>query len=167
MASEFEVRLLQRIRLRFQESTKLTPPIATLATARKALPKRYCPLIEQELHILRFVALVLVSASIPALRVARALQWFGAVDEADIEDAGEWLHVRYDEGAVLWGRLIGRDELCELREAESGQDCGDVGVVTEIKVEDLGGREGGLHTGKCHCEVYCQLCALLRKEFMD
>lgn len=145
MTSILKVGLLQRISLRLQESTKLTPPITSLTTAREALPKRNSALVEQELHILCLAALILICASVPALRVTSALQRLGAVDEADVEHAGKRLHMRDDEGAVLWSRLVRGNEFSELGKAESSQDCGDIGVVAEVEIEDLSGREGRLH----------------------
>ena len=160
MTSKLEVRLLQRISLRIQESIKLTPPITSLTTAREALPKWNRALVEQELYILRLAALILISTRISALGIASALQWLRSVDEADVKHASERFHVRDDESAVLWSRLVGGNEFRESGKAESGQDCGDVCVVAEVEVEDLSGWEGGFHAGKCYCEMYCQLIAL-------
>lgn len=166
MTSKLEVRLLQSISLRLQESSELTPPIASLAAARKALPKRNRALIEQELHILRLAAFSLISTRVSALGIATALQWLGGVDKAYVKHASERFHARDDESAVLWSRLVGGNEFRESGKAESGQDCGDVCVVAEVEVEDLSGREGGLHAGECYCGLSRQLIALLIVKFL-
>lgn len=166
MTSKLEVRLLQSISLRLQESTEFTPPIASLAAARKALPKRNCALVEQELHVLRLAALSLISTRISALRITSTLQWLGSVDEPDIKHASERFHVRDDESAVLWSRLVGGNEFRELGKAESGQDCGDVCVVAEVEVEDLSGWEGGFHAGERYCGLSRQLIAPLIVKFL-
>lgn len=93
IASILEVRLLQCIGLRFQESSKFAPPIISFAATSKALSERYGALIEQELHILRLLASIFVRAGVSALCVATTLQRFRAVDEADVENTSEWLHV--------------------------------------------------------------------------
>ena len=145
MTSKVKVRLLQSISQRLQESAQLTPPIAPLTTASKALSKRDRVLVEQELNILRLLTIVLVCAPISALYITAALQRLGSIDKADVEDAGKRFHVRHDVCAVLWSRLVGWNKFCELGEAESGQDRGDIGVVAEIEVEDLAGWESGFH----------------------
>lgn len=145
MTSKLEVRLLQRVRLRFQKSTELTPAVVSLTTARETLSERDCALIEQELHILCFLAITLVGAGVSALIVAISFQRLGAVDEADVEDTGEGFHVRYDKGSILGSGLVVRNELGELCKTKCGQDCGNVGVVAEVEVQSLRGWESGLH----------------------
>jgi hypothetical protein len=93
ITSILEVRLFQCMSLRLQKSAKLTPPITSLATTCEALAERNCALVEQRLHILRLVTIVLVRTSVSALRVATTFQGLRAVDEADIQDTGERLHV--------------------------------------------------------------------------
>lgn len=150
VASILEICLFQRICLRFQESSELTPPVTPFATTSEALSERYRALIQQELHVLRLLALILVRAGVSALRATTTSQWLGAVDEANVEDTSERLHVRYDKCAVLRGGLIGRYEFCELCKAERGQDCCDVGVMAEVENKDLCGWESGLHARECH-----------------
>lgn len=58
------------------------------------------------------------------------------IHDFDIKTGGEGLEVRYDQPMIRWWAR-GRQSRCELREAESSEDGGDIGIVGEVEVEGL------------------------------